>query len=212
MTQGTGRNAGLVDRRSLLVMLAALGASPALAQSDGRLSRRVGAVETLEGTAFARRLALHQLNQGSRIYLNDDIRTGDASRLALSIIGGNMVHLGPNARLTVDRFLTEAGGELVLSNGSMVFDRSETSPKADIEVRTVFGLIGLRGTRFFAGRSRGSFSVFVERGAVVVTAADVRRVVGAGQGVDIPAPGDPPGAVRVWGRARINEALASVLG
>ena len=92
----------------------------------------------------------------------------------------------------------------------MVFDRPEGLAKIDLTVRTAFGMIGVRGTKFFAGPSRGVFAVFVEHGLVEVSGAGVTRQVAPGQGVEIATPGAAPGEITQWGAARIREAYASV--
>ena len=92
----------------------------------------------------------------------------------------------------------------------MLAFRPEGLAKIDLTMRTAFGMIGVRGTKFFAGPSRGVFGVFVEHGLVEVTGGGVTRQVGRGQGVDIATPGAAPSEVAQWGDARIREAYASV--
>lgn len=119
--------------------------------------------------------------------------------------------LGPQTELLIDSFIAGQGGTLELGLGRMVFDRPEGLPKIDVAVRTVFGMIGVRGTTFFCGPSRAAaFAVFVEHGAVSVEGGGVTRTVTAGQGVDFSRPGAPPSEPTNWGQARIREAYASV--
>jgi hypothetical protein len=68
----------------------------------------------------------------------------------------------------------------------------------------------VRGTRVFAGPSAGVFGVFVERGAVAVTAGGRQVTLREGQGSDIRRPGDAPTPPRPWGEPRIRAALDSV--
>jgi len=91
-----------------------------------------------------------------------------------------------------------------------MFDRADDLPKIKLTVRSRFGLIAVRGTKFFAGPSKGVFGIFVERGEVQVTAAGVSRSLKAGDGVDIAKPGQPPSEVKQWGKPRIEAAYASV--
>ena len=81
---------------------------------------------------------------------------------------------------------------------------------ADLAVRSPFGLIAVRGTRFFAGPSNGVFSVFVERGAVQVVGVNTWVIVTGGSGTDIAQPGGEPTHPHPWGAARIANAIASV--
>jgi ferric-dicitrate binding protein FerR (iron transport regulator) len=80
-----------------------------------------------------------------------------------------------------------------------------------VRIRSAFGLIAVRGTRFFAGPSNNVFGVFVERGSVAVSAAGRRVIVRAGQGTNISHPGAAPTPPAPWGEGRIRSALNSVL-
>ena len=110
----------------------------------------------------------------------------------------------------VDSFIAAQGGTIELGTGGMIFDRPEEAPKIDLTVRTAFGMIGVRGTKFFAGPNRGVFAVFVERGSIRFEGSGVAREVGAGQGIDVPPATGVPGEVGQWGEARIREAYASI--
>ncbi|WGF87923.1 FecR family protein [Marinivivus vitaminiproducens] len=204
-----GKINSMTRRRFGAVVVAATSAACAW---PARAETRIGTVEDAVGDAFARQRETRQLQVSDDILLDDYVWTGSRSRARLGLDGGTRIHLGPHAQLVIDRFVAQAGGDLVLGTGALVFDRAESLPPVDMEIRSAFGLIGVRGTRFFAGPSRGVFGVFVERGTVEVQAAGIARTLRAGDGVDIPAPGAPPTNVVRWGQARIDEALASVLG
>ena len=77
-------------------------------------------------------------------------------------------------------------------------------------MRSPFGLIAVRGTRFFAGPSNGVFGVFVERGRVLVVGVDTAVIVEGGFGTDIARPGAEPTAPHPWAAPRIVNAMASV--
>ncbi len=209
MKSGKQHGAPAWSRRSVVALLATSAAMPLRAQDRPEI---IGEVENLSGNAFVEADGVRRLSPQSEIHLNDQVWTDAGSRLTLRLGEHNRIHLGPGARLVIDRFLAEAGGELTLQSGAMVFDRPEDASKTDIEVQTVFGLIGVRGTRFFAGPSNGVFGVFCERGAVSVRAAAIERLLGPGDGVDIEGAGDAPSEVRKWGRARVDAAFAGVLG
>ena len=95
--------------------------------------------------------------------------TGVASRLGMRLGRNTTVKLGEQARLKIDRFIVDAGGEMTLSSGPMLFDGQPL--RAGLQIRSPFALIAVRGTRFFAGPSNGRFGVFVVRGSVAVTSA-----------------------------------------
>jgi ferric-dicitrate binding protein FerR (iron transport regulator) len=118
--------------------------------------------------------------------------------------------MGQQARLTIDRFLVNAGGEIDLRSGAILFDRPPGSAPTRVRIRSSFGLIAVRGTRFFAGPSAGVFGVLVVRGRVTVSAAGVRVLLRRGQGTNIASPGAAPTPPAAWKPERIRSALESV--
>jgi len=199
-------------RRQLLAMLAATATLPLTGSRAFADIHRVGAVESVRGNAFARLDRVRSLRNNTNILLGDLVWTERLSRMTLLLDLGARLHLGPRARLVVDRYVAQASGDLTLGEGALVFDRDDDMPKIDMEVRTRYGLIAVRGTRFFAGPDNGVFGVFCARGRVRVVAAGVAATLDPGEGVDIPRRGAPPSPVRRWGQARIDRAFASVLG
>jgi ferric-dicitrate binding protein FerR (iron transport regulator) len=180
-----------------------------LALGPARAAESVGAVEEVTGEAFGEfESARRALDRAAPIFLSEEVVTGPASRLAMRLGRETMVKLGEQARLKIDRFLVNAGGEITLRSGPMLFDGRPH--RAGVQIRSPFALIAVRGTRFFAGPSNGRFGVFVARGAVTVSAAGQQVVLREGDGTDIAAPGALPTPVKRWGAERIRAALASV--
>ncbi|MFB2549788.1 FecR family protein [Ensifer soli] len=170
----------------------------------------VGTANAVRGTALRRRDGREEgLRAGSSVLDRDTVATGEESFADLMLGGDTRILLGSLTELLIDRFIAGQGGTLELGGGQMVFDRPEGLPKVDLAVRTTFGMIGVRGTKFFCGPSRGVFAVFVEHGRVSVEGGGATRMVGAGEGVDIAAPGSVPTVPARWGEARIREAYAS---
>ena len=183
----------------VLVALPALGAEPA------------GAVEDVRGEAFAEADAVRRLlDRFAPVFLGDQVGTGTASRLGMRLGRDTTIRLGENARLTIDRFLAGAGGEMTLQSGPLLLDRPAGSSRAPLQIRSPFALIAVRGTRFFAGPSNGPFGIFVERGVVTVTGAGQQVVLHTGEGTDFSAPGSAPTPVKRWQPPRVRAALASV--
>ncbi|HEV7323247.1 MAG TPA: FecR family protein [Ensifer sp.] len=147
---------------------------------------------------------------GGQLFENDRVHTNADSYATLNLGTDTRVLLGAETDLLVDRFIAGQGGTLELGLGRMVFDRPEGLPKVDVAVRTAFGMIGVRGTKFFCGPSRAAFAVFVEHGSVSVQRGGTSRIVAAGQGVEFHHRGDAPSEPINWGEARIKEAYASV--
>jgi hypothetical protein len=171
-----------------------------------------GLVEAMRGEAFAeikgetRTLALR-----ANVFVDETVVTGEAARLALRFGSDTTLRLGAVARLTIDRYIANAGGEFNLLEGSLLYDRPRKQKSgAESVLRSQFGLISIRGTRVFAGPSNGVFGVFVTRGAVNVTAAGRTVTLVSGLGTNISKPGDPPSDPASWKRPRIKAAFASV--
>ncbi|HEV7246334.1 MAG TPA: FecR family protein [Shinella sp.] len=152
---------------------------------------------------------LEGLKAGASLMDHDFVRTGKESFASLELGDDTSLLLGSETELLIDTFIAGQGGVIELGTGQMVFDRPEGLAKIDLTVRTAFGMIGVRGTKFFAGPSRGAFAVFVEHGLVDVTGGGVTRQVAPGQGVEIASVGAAPGEITQWGEARIREAYAS---
>ncbi|HEV7268073.1 MAG TPA: FecR family protein [Falsiroseomonas sp.] len=194
--------------RRALLGLAALLPAPALhAQRSG-----IGRVEALRGSAVAEAAgARRDLAPAASVFDGDLVATAEESRMTLRLAEAMEIRLGAAVRLRIDRFLARVGGTLVLERGAMLVDRPAgggTPP--GLAVRGPFGLIAVRGTRFFAGPSNGVFGVFVERGSVLLAADNQAVEIMPGFGADIRAPGAAPTAPVRWGAPRIAAALASV--
>jgi len=199
-------------RRSLLRLIG-FGLGTLYAGADRAFARELaGSVEEIKGEAFAKAESeQRKLQHAAPLFIADEVTTGAASRLSLQLGKNTIVRLGELAHLTIDRSLENAGGELTLASGPLLFDtKTGAQPKA-LNIRTSFALIAVRGTRFFAGPSAGVFGVFVERGNVAVSAAGREVVVGDGQGTNIAHPGDEPTPPAPWKQPRIDAAFASVL-
>ena len=201
---------GRFDRRILLGILAtAVFAQASLAQAPP--AERAGMVTELKGDAFAEaRNQRRTLEQSAALFIKDTVGTGSDARLTMRLGKDTTLHLGQLARLMIDRFLMNAGGDITLDAGPILFDSPPGRP-SPMQIHSSFGLIAVRGTRFFAGPSNGVFGVFVERGSVAVSAAGVQVVVAEGQGTNIARPGDAPTPPAPWGAPRISAAMQSVL-
>lgn len=202
-----GRN-HLHDRRWLLYC-GALALPFVVALRLARAAEQVGSVEGVTGDAFAELESVRRmLDRAAPIFLNEEVATGVASRLAIRLGRNTMVRLGEQARLKIDRYIVDAGGEMTLRSGPMLFDGQPR--RAGVQVRSPFALIAVRGTRFFAGPSNDRFGVFVARGSVRVSAAGQQVTLHEGEGTDVLSPGATPTPVKRWGSERIRAAFASV--
>lgn len=180
-----------------------------LALKPARAVERVGSIEDVTGEAFGELESVRRtLDRAAPVFLSEEVVTGVASRLGMRLGRNTTVRLGEQARLKIDRFLVNAGGEITLQSGPLLFDGQPR--RAGVQIRSPFALIAVRGTRFFAGPSNNRFGVFVVRGAVTVASAGQQVIVREGEGTDIASPGAPPTPVKRWAAERIRAALASV--
>src|SRR6267378_1309180 len=168
--------------RRWLLRHAALAVPFILVGKPARAVERVGSVEDSKGEAFAELDAVRRaLDRAAPVFLSDEVVTGVASRLGMRLGRDTTIRLGEQARLKIDRFLVDAGGEMTLRSGPLLFDRPPRSARAAVQIRSPFALIAVRGTRFFAGPSNGRFGVFVARGSVAVSSAGQQVVLRDGE-------------------------------
>ena len=197
-----------VRRRTLLCGLIALGMGSASRSALGNVP--VGTAISVDGSvALEREGKTTPLAPDDPLMIDDNVFTREDGFALLMLLDRTRVNLGADSHLTIDQFIADQGGVMTIG-GAILFDRAEDLAPIDMTVLTAFGQIGVRGTRFFAGPTKGVFSVFVDRGRVEVSAAGETRTLRAGEGVEIPSMGAPPGDVVTWGQARIAEAFASV--
>ena len=211
----TGSGEGALDRRRLMraATLLGLGGLPlaALAQTTAERAPTAGLVTDLRGDAMAQlRETRRRLATDGPVFVGDRVETGDEARAGFRLGRATELRLGERARITIDRFIVDAGGTISLGAGALLVDKAPGSEAGRIRIRSSYGLIAVRGTRFFAGPSNGVFGVFVERGEVAVRAAGREVVLTAGEGTDIARRGAAPTPARRWGEARIAAALAQI--
>ena len=207
-------NKGLTRRETLGLAGALIlaPAFPALADNEiGKVLDAKGDVQKSQNDIETR------IKSGSALINNDLVSTGKKSFASMTLGTDTKIIMGEQTEVLLDSFLAEQGGTLELVSGDMVFDRPEGRPKIDLTIRTTFGQIGVRGTKFFTGRNRGNFAVFVEHGLVVVKSGETIRKVGPGEGVDIASDaktrslfGSDISDTKKWGKGRIEEAYKSV--
>lgn len=198
----------LIGRRRLLAMMGLAAFATSITPAFGNVP--VGKVVSTEGTvALERETTSVDALPEAPLLLEDRVMTRDDGFALLLLDDRTQINLGASSELTIDQFIVDQGG-IISMGGAMLFDRPADLPPTDITIQTAFGQIGVRGTRFFAGRTKGKFSVFVDHGSVSVTGGGETRIIAAGEGVEFDAIGAAPGPVVRWGEARIVAAFASV--
>lgn len=193
--------------RSRIVVAASTAMLIALT-SGAWASDPAGQVEQVRGEAVAEAQGTRRpLLQSEQVFVGDLVRTGENARLGLRLGKTTTVKLGALTRLKIDRYIVDAGGEFDLGSGSVQFEGASKSRTPDLKFKSVYGLIAVRGTRFYVGMSRGKFGVLVGRGRVEVTAGGRTVIVGPRQGTDIAAPGARPSTPKRWANRRIADMV-----
>lgn len=195
-----------LTRRNALLAAGLVPLAPRLA----RAGAPIGTAAAVSGRAVLQHAgSTAPLTAGAPLAEGDTAETG-ADGLALLVLETETrLNLGPETSVVLARYLAEMGGTITLGGaqgGALVFDRADDRPPIDLTFDTAFGQIGVRGTRFFAGPSRGAFAVFCQRGRVTVANAGQSRSLGPGEGVTLTA--GAPDEVSTWGAPRIAEAFA----
>lgn len=199
-------------RRDLWTLVAPLLASPfAMAGFAMAQDEPAGRVGEVRGNAAAQRgnqrreLALHD-----RVWLGEWLSTDEQSRMTLRLAQNITLMLGALTRLRLDARRVGAVTTIHLAGGALLYDHRADGLGGEARIESPYGLIEVRGTRFFAGPSEDVFGVFVAEGVVDVTAAGRTVTLQRGQGTDIAALGEPPDRPREWSARRIRWAFASV--
>src|SRR5262245_64902465 len=118
-------------------MRASVAAVAGLVSGQVQAAERAGSIEDIKGEGFAEAgLARRVLALEAPVFIADRVRTGMASRLTLQLGRRTKVHLGEDARLTIDRYLVDAGGELTLEAGAVLFDRRPGSAPSPVQIRS----------------------------------------------------------------------------
>src|SRR5262245_16024422 len=78
----------------------------------------VGAVEELKGQAFAEKETVRrELARAAPLFVHDQIDTGASARLVMRLGRDTILKLGEQARLVIDQYLVDRGGEINLAAG-----------------------------------------------------------------------------------------------
>lgn len=174
------------------------------------VANSAGFAEQVMGKVLAVGHQERKLDASSPVYVGELVHTDAGARATLKLGKRTTLRLGERTDVKLERYLVDAGGDIDLRGGAIQFER--TGPPADttLTIRSAYGMIAVRGTRFFAGPSRGKFGVLVGSGQVAVTSGGQTVIVGPQMGTDIEAPGAPPSAPTEWPYERVREALDSV--
>src|SRR3974377_53327 len=82
-------------------------------------AEQAGTVEEIKGEAFAAAANVRRtLDREAAIFLGDDVGTERESRLSMRLGRDTTIRLGEQARVKIERYLVDAGGQIVLNGGA----------------------------------------------------------------------------------------------
>lgn len=149
----SGRAFAAAGRAVAAVAAASLVVSPVLAQANA-----VGINAAIRNKVEIRGAATKKVRAAvprGQVFLNDEVRTGDASQLQILLIDRTTFTVGANARVAVDRFVYDPAANsrstgVSVTKGAFRFMSGRTlrRPSGPVTVRTPVATIGIRGTIF----------------------------------------------------------------
>jgi len=137
------RMTGWVKAAGFFVMAALLPAGAALAEG------KIGIAAAVQNQVFGNS---QPLSNGSSVFANEQIRTGEASTAQLQFIDQTNLSLGPKSELVLDRFVYDPNrgrGNVVVQTGRGAFRWvSGSQDPNSYQIKTPVATIGIRGTVF----------------------------------------------------------------
>ena len=112
----------------------------------------IGNVATLTGTAtVTRNNSTTPLQIRDDIFANDDLATSATSSLGITFNDGTTFNLRANARITIDNYVYEDGGQqnsalFNVAKGTAAFVAAAVAKTGDMKISTPTATLGIRGT------------------------------------------------------------------
>ena len=159
-----------------------------------------------------------QLLVGSRMFFQEQVRTGPDGQTQLLFLDGSALTVGPSSAITIDKFVYDPdakAGTLALSaaKGLFRFVGGRISKKTPVVLKTPSATIGIRGGIALFDISAGGAvtATFLFGEAMTIdTPAGSQRITVPGFQVRIPAPGKPPLPPVPAAEKELNAALAAL--
>ena len=210
------------------LLLLTFTALPAAAESKGQ---PIGTVSALEGQALVTNA---KADIGTPVHMNDLIETQESARLRIEFLDGTELTLGEKSILTVDDYVYMPSDESVKGKAHFSILRGpflyisgliSKNDDPDVQFKTPYGSIGIRGTKFWGGlldrshvydtadRMGGSteeFGVYVETGEVVFKTNRGQSIVREGYGSFAKDIDSVPSSPKIWSDVDISMALKQV--
>ena len=148
-------------------------------QSPAQLRLKIGGVTAVEKDVEGRLgKSTEKLFVGSDLFLNQIVRTGEASRADLRFMDDTTLNLSPRTEITLDRFVYQPGRKtsavvIQMPRGLARVITGSLEPKS-YTLRTPIAIIGVRGTTFDVLVRSDRMSALLLNGALQITARSGR--------------------------------------
>lgn len=171
--------------RSRSILRTALLGATALALAVGPATARVGVTSATDGDPLGKPPLENErvLRIGIDVQANEVVRTGTTDRAHLVFLDGTSLTVGPNARLTIDKFVYDPNttkGDLAINATQGVFRLvgGKISKSSTITVTTPSSTIGIRGGIAIFKVSLGeTLAAFIFGTRLTVTAAGQTQTI-----------------------------------
>lgn len=172
----------------------------------------VGVFAATEGKVT---VAGRKAKEGDSFAMGDMIETQKGSNALLTFIDGTDFSLGENAKFKIDDYVYDpdnsSGNKARFSvlRGAFVFTSGLISKvkKPDVKIKTGYGSIGIRGTKFWGGNVKDEYGVYVEEGRVDFSNNAGSRKLSKGQGTTVSGMNAMPAEVQQWGQELLGLAF-----
>lgn len=206
--------------RTLRLIAVAMAMAAALTVDNANAAELAGTVSRVRGDATALTAGrARPLAQSAKIYVGDEIRTGQATRIEITMIDDTKLTLGDNSRLAIDSYVFSAkqnkgAGTVRVIEG--VF-RAATGKLAKVEgapfqVKMPVATLGIRGTEFWGEQRADNLLVALLGGKGVYLENQAGRVeiTSLGHATRITAATMAPSAPFMLSDDDLRAALATV--
>ncbi len=152
------------------------------------------------------------------LHLNDVVQTGAESRVFILFIDNTELTLSEKTQVKIDDYVYDpddnSGNKALygVMQGAFQYVSGLIGKKEnpDVHIATPVGMIGIRGTDFWAGDLDGQYSVAVNEGQVALKTDAGEEVVNKGEGTSVRDRHARPDRAKAWGREKLQRIAGTV--
>jgi ferric-dicitrate binding protein FerR (iron transport regulator) len=167
------RMLGWAKIAALFILALALSAGPAITQQG-----KIGVAAAVKNQVFGN---AQPLSNGSGVFANERIHTGDASTAQLQFLDETNLSVGPKSEVVLDRFVYDPNrrkGSVVVQTGRGVFRFvSGSQDPTSYQIKTPVANIGVRGTVFQLVNGSGFSAIVQVEGNTII------KILATGQNI-----------------------------